>query len=122
MSKTCMQSISQATTDVRVAHQLRVLETVAGKGEEDEKKYSPRTENHIQQLTGVLDFYEYSRSDIAGLVRRCHYDENQIQVAVANIIEDRANHEKEEWGTVKNKKQAKEERKIKEEEEKKEQD
>lgn len=111
-----------ATTDVRVAHQLRVLETVAGKGEEDEKKYSPRTENHIQQLTGVLDFYEYSRSDIAGLVRRCHYDENQIQVAVANIIEDRANHEKEEWGTVKNKKQAKEERKIKDEEEKKEQE
>lgn len=113
---------ASATTDVRVAHQLRVLETVADKGEEDEKKYSPRTERYIQQLTGVLDFYEYSRSDIAGLVRRCHYDENQIQIAVANIIEDRANHEKEEWGTVKNKKQAKEERKIKEEEEKKEQE
>jgi len=106
-----------ATTDVRVAHQLRVLETVAGQGE-DEKKYSPRTEKHIQQLTGVLDFYEYSRGDIAALVRRCHYDENQIQVAVANIIEDRANHEKEEWGTVKNKKQTKEEKKIKEEEKK----
>ena len=25
--------------------------------------------------TDVLDFYEYSRSDIAALVRRCHYDE-----------------------------------------------
>ena len=23
----------------------------------------------------MLDFYEYSRSDIAALVRRCHYDE-----------------------------------------------
>eukprot|EP00438_Fugacium_kawagutii_P032852 Skav216111 [mRNA] locus=scaffold1946:114778:117067:+ [translate_table: standard] len=90
-----------SATDSRVAHQLRVLETVASKGAEDEKKYSPRTERHIQQLTGVLDFYEYSRSDIAALVRRCHYDENQIQIA------DRANHEKEEWGTVKNKKQAK---------------
>ncbi|CAE7640729.1 unnamed protein product [Symbiodinium sp. CCMP2456] len=35
---------------------------------------------------------------------------------------DRANHEQEEWGTVKNKKQAKEERKLKEEEDKKEQE
>ncbi|CAJ1366833.1 unnamed protein product [Effrenium voratum] len=72
--------------------------------------------------TDVLDFFEYSRSDIASLVRRCHHDENQIQIAVANIVEDRANHEKEDWGTVKNKKQAKEERKIKEEEAKKEQE
>mmetsp|Transcript_62559 Transcript_62559/g.146748 ORF Transcript_62559/g.146748 Transcript_62559/m.146748 type:complete len:754 (+) Transcript_62559:68-2329(+) len=111
-----------ATSDVRVAQQLRVLETVAGKGETDEKTYSPRTERHIQQLTEVLDFFQYSRGDIAALVRRCHYDEHQIQVAVANIVEDRANHEQEEWGTVKNKKQAKEERKLKEEEDKKEQE
>ncbi|CAJ1406078.1 unnamed protein product [Effrenium voratum] len=111
-----------AATDVRVAQQLRVLETVAGKGEEEDKTYSPRTEIFIRQLTDVLDFFEYSRSDIASLVRRCHHDENQIQIAVANIVEDRANHEKEDWGTVKNKKQAKEERKIKEEEAKKEQE
>ncbi|CAE7560315.1 unnamed protein product [Symbiodinium sp. CCMP2592] len=111
-----------ASNDVRVAQQLRVLETVAAKGDADEKTYSPRTERHIQQLTDVLDFFEYSRNDIAALVRRCHYDEHQIQVAVANIVEDRANHEQEEWGTVKNKKQAKEERKLKEEEDKKEQE
>jgi len=110
------------SNDVRVAQQLRVLETVAAKGDADEKTYSPRTERHIQQLTDVLDFFEYSRNDIAALVRRCHYDEHQIQVAVANIIEDRANHEQEEWGTVKKKKQAKEERKLKEEEDKKEQE
>ena len=64
----------------------------------------------------MLDFFEYSPSDIAVLVRKCHYDEplpqhayhifsesranlsrwqrlafdkprNQIQIAVANIIE-----------------------------------
>merc|ERR1711933_697851 len=82
-------------TDSRVAHQMRVLEVVgaSGAGEKDEKKYSPRTESHIRQLTDVLDFFEYSRSDIASLVRRCHYDDDQINVAVANIMEDKANHQ-----------------------------
>ncbi|CAJ1366837.1 unnamed protein product, partial [Effrenium voratum] len=93
------------------AQQQRVLETV-GKG--DHKAYSPRTEGFVQQLTGVLDFYQYTPADIAALVRKCQYDQNQIQVAVANIIEDRANHEQEEWGTVKKKKQVKEEKKMKE--------
>lgn len=89
---------------------LRVLEVVgaSGTGEKDEKKYSPRTESHIKKLTEVLDFFEYSRSDIAGLVRRCHYDDHQIQIAVANIIEDKANHVQDSWGTVKTKKQLKE--------------
>lgn len=112
-----------AATDARVAQQLRVLETVGGPSKGDgSDKYSPRTESHIAQLSDVLDYFQYSRSDIAALVRRCHYEETQIQIAVANIIEDRANHGQTDWGTVKNKKQAKEEKKIKEEEEKKEQE
>eukprot|EP00434_Breviolum_minutum_P006147 symbB.v1.2.005419.t1/scaffold316.1/size230253/34 len=97
----------------RVAQQQRVLETV-GKHDGDHKLYSPRTDGFIQQLTGVLDFYQFSAADIASLVRKCHYDETQIQIAVANIIEDRANHEQEQWGTVKKKKQVKEEKKMKE--------
>lgn len=111
-----------AATDARIAKQLRVLETVTTAApEKDVKTYSPRTESHIKQLSDVLDFFEFSRSDIAALVRRCHYDEHQIQIAVANIIE-----EKEpavtEWGTVRNKKQVKEEKQIKAEEDKKEQE
>ena len=69
------------------------------------------------------------------------YDERQSQHCLVSILprQDRANHEQEEWGTVKNRKQAKarievtgsaafdtvlaeEERKLKEEEDKKEQD
>jgi len=113
-----------AQTDARVAQQLRVLETVGAMAAKSESidKFSPRTESQIKQLSDILDFYQYSRSDIATLVRRCHNDELQIQVAVANIIEDRANHEQDEWGTVKNKKQAKEEKQTKIEEEKIEQE
>jgi len=112
-------------TDARVAQQMRVLEVVGASGrgiEKDDKKYSPRTEGHIKKLTDVLDYFEYSRADIASLVRRCHYDEQQIQIAVANIVEDRANHEQSQWGTVKTKKQVKEEKRLKEEDEKREQD
>lgn len=96
-------------TDARVARQMRVLEVVGagGKSRSDEGTYSPRTESYIKQLTGVLDFFAYSRQDIANLVRRCHYDEQQIQIAVENIIEDKANHEQDSWGTVKTKKQQK---------------
>merc|ERR1719282_128357 len=104
---------------------MRVLEVVgvgSGSTEKDEKKYSPRTEMYIKQLNEVLDYFQYSRSEIAALVRKCHYDEQQIQVAVANIIEDRANHEQSDWGVVRTKKQVKEEKKLKEEEDKKEQD
>jgi len=111
-------------TDARVAQQIRVLEVVGagGKSGKDEGKYSPRTEAYIKQLTDVLDFFAYSRQDIANLVRRCHHDEQQIQIAVENIIEDKANHEQDSWGVVRTKKQQKEERKIKEEEEKHEKD
>jgi len=111
-------------TDARVAQQMRVLEVVGagGKSGTDEGKYSPRTEGYIKQLTDVLDFFAYSRQDIANLVRRCHYDEQQIQIAVENIIEDKQNHEQDSWGVVRTKKQQKEERKIKEEEEKHEKD
>jgi len=111
------------STDVRVAQQMRVLEVVgAGKSVKEDKKYSPRTENHIKQLTDLLDCFQYNRADIAALVRRCHHDEQQIQIAVANIIEDKANHGVEDWGEVKSKKQLKEEKKIREEEERKEQE
>eukprot|EP00435_Cladocopium_sp_Y103_P019606 s2111_g4.t1 len=102
-----------APNKARVAQQQRVLETV-GRHDGDHKMYSPRTDGFIQQLTGVLDFYQFSAADIASLVRKCNYDETQIQIAVANIIEDRANHEQEQWGTVKKKKQVKEEKKMKE--------
>lgn len=102
-----------APNKARVAQHQRVLETV-GRHDGDHKMYSPRTDGFIQQLTGVLDFYQFSAADIASLVRKCHYDETQIQIAVANIIEDRANHEQEQWGTVKKKKQVKEEKKMKE--------
>lgn len=111
------------TNDVRVAQQMRVLEVVgAGKNAKEDKKYSPRTENHIKQLTDLLDCFQYNRADIAALVRRCHHDEQQIQIAVANIIEDKANHGVEDWGEVKSKKQLKEEKKIRDEEERKEQE
>mmetsp|Transcript_2111 Transcript_2111/g.4817 ORF Transcript_2111/g.4817 Transcript_2111/m.4817 type:complete len:829 (+) Transcript_2111:84-2570(+) len=111
-------------TDARVAQQLRVLETVgSASGEAKEtQKYSPRTEAHIQNLSDVLDCLGFSRGDIAGLVRKCNHDEQQIQIAVANIIEDKMNRATPDWGTVKNKKQQKEEKRLKEEEEKREQE
>mmetsp|Transcript_64882 Transcript_64882/g.101134 ORF Transcript_64882/g.101134 Transcript_64882/m.101134 type:complete len:826 (-) Transcript_64882:100-2577(-) len=110
--------------DVRVAQQMRVMEVVGANAsaEKDDKKYSPRTEVHIKQLMPLLDHYEYSRADIASLVKRCHHDEMQIQIAVANVIEDRANHEATSWGEVKTKKQLKEAKKLKEEEEQREQE
>merc|ERR1712187_521136 len=95
-------------TDARVVQQMRVLEVVSAGGrggETDNKKYSPRTENHVKQLTEILDQFGMSRSDIAAMVRRCNHDDVQIQNAVANIIEDRAQSEPTTWGTVKNKKQ-----------------
>lgn len=110
------------TQDARITQQMRVLEVVGSKNEKEDKKYSPRTEGHIRQLTDLLDCFQYSRADIAALVRRCHHDDHQIQIAVANIIEDKANHGTEAWGEVKSKKQMKEEKKIREEEERKEQE
>ncbi|CAE7485289.1 unnamed protein product, partial [Symbiodinium pilosum] len=101
-----MPNVAPPTTKPMIDSPTRA-EMARGKGAADDKTYSPRTEGYIKQLTGVLDFFAYSRSDIAALVRRCHFDENQIQIAVANIVEDRQNHEQKEWGTVKNKKQAK---------------
>jgi len=116
---------ANAETDVRVAQQLRVLEVVGAGGRnagKDDKKYSPRTEGLVSNLLDILDPLGLSRADIAALVRRCHCDENQIQVAVANLIEDRSQSEPTEWGTVKNKKQQKEERRIQEEEDRRDKD
>merc|ERR1719424_680402 len=97
-----------------------MMEVVGTPVEEKTKKHSPRTTTQINALFPVLDHYQYTRSDIAALIQRCHHDEIQIQIAVSNIIEDRANHETSSWGQVKSKKQMKEDKKLKEEEEAKE--
>lgn len=104
--------------DARIISQLRVREIVGADktGAEANKKYSPRTEGHVSSLSEVLEFFGYSRVDVANLVRRCHHDDSQIQVAVANIIEDRVNHEQTSFAEVKTKKQVKEEKKLQEEE------
>jgi len=70
-------ALAAPPNDARVAQQRRVLEVVGAAAAETargDKKYSPRTESHITKLTGVLDFYGYTRSDIAALARRCNYD------------------------------------------------
>jgi len=110
---------SAAVNDVRVAQQMRVMEVVGATGgaEKESKKYSPRTEKQIVALLPVLDHYDYSRAAVAALVARCHHNDLEIQLAVSNIIEDRANHASDSWGEVKSKKQLKEEKKLKEEEE-----
>ena len=111
VSPTLAPAPAPTVIDARVAQQMRVLEVVGvtGSTEKESKKYSPRTETHIKALLPILDHYQYSRHDIASLVQRCHFDENQIQVAVSNIVEDRANHETTSWGVVKGKKQMTEE-------------
>eukprot|EP00403_Amphidinium_massartii_P034177 CAMPEP_0178452620 /NCGR_PEP_ID=MMETSP0689_2-20121128/44346_1 /TAXON_ID=160604 /ORGANISM="Amphidinium massartii, Strain CS-259" /LENGTH=797 /DNA_ID=CAMNT_0020078347 /DNA_START=11 /DNA_END=2401 /DNA_ORIENTATION=+ len=113
---------AKSPPDARVAQQKRILEVVGADSKEDASEYSPRTEVYIHQLQDVLDFFGYSSGDIAALVQRCNHDEQQIQLAVDNILEDRANHEQTSWGVVKNKKQLKDEKKAREEEEKAEQE
>lgn len=112
--------------DARVVQQLRVLETVGATkkdaGKADEQKYTPRTEGFIKEISGVLDFFNYSRADIANLVRRANYDDMQIQIAVANVLEEKGGHETTVWEEKKTKKQMKEEKKEKEEQDKKDQE
>eukprot|EP00929_Paragymnodinium_shiwhaense_P014191 TRINITY_DN12207_c0_g1_i2.p1 TRINITY_DN12207_c0_g1~~TRINITY_DN12207_c0_g1_i2.p1 ORF type:complete len:824 (+),score=274.83 TRINITY_DN12207_c0_g1_i2:90-2561(+) len=116
--------LQASAADPRAVQSRRVLEIVGNSkaDADDGRKYSPRTEGHIKQLFDVLDHFEYSRADIAALVKKANYDELQIQLAVANIIEDRAPTTTDDWGTVKTKKQQKEDKKAKEEEERREQE
>ena len=66
----------------------------------DGKEYSPRTDLHISRLIEVLAYFEYSPDGVASLVRRCQYDDQRIQIAVARIIEDQVSHEQTTWGVV----------------------
>ena len=74
---------------------------------DDGRQYSPCTEFYVCQLTEMLTYFEYSPNDIACLVRRCQYNDQQIQVAVAEIIEEQANHAQKSWGVVRTKKRTK---------------
>jgi len=113
-----------ATTDPRVAQQMRVQQVVGASskgGQNDSQTYSPRTMEHVERLGPILgEFYGYSQKDIANLVKRCHYDEAEIETTVANIVEDKQ--ASSEWGVVKGKKQIKEEKQLVEKEKKKEQE
>lgn len=106
-----------ATGDARVAQQLRVMETIATKEQcNGSAKRSPRTEGFISRLLPVLDFFGKSEDDIAKLVKRCHYDETEIQIAVAGILDEKGDGEA--WETKKTKQQMKDDKKREEEEKK----
>merc|ERR1719487_2562758 len=92
------------------------METIAKDQGHGSAKRSPRTEGFINRLTPVLDFFGYNSEDIAKLIKRCHYDETEIQIAVAAILDEKGDGEA--WETKKTKQQLKDEKKQREEEEK----
>lgn len=61
---------------------------------------SPRSHQLIAELTPILESYDYGRDDILNLLNRCGWDEDRIQAAVDDIIEDRRGHEQDEWATT----------------------
>lgn len=54
----------------------------------------------VAELSPVLEAYGMSEADIHSLVKRCNYDGNQIQDAVAHLLEEREGHEHDEWATT----------------------
>lgn len=61
---------------------------------------SPRTAKWVRELTPVLEPYNFNLNEISDLIRRCHYDANQIELAVGNVIEDFSGHESGQWTKV----------------------
>ncbi|OII77951.1 hypothetical protein cand_037590 [Cryptosporidium andersoni] len=61
---------------------------------------SPRTAKWIKELTPVLEPYNFDVSEISDLIHRCHYDANQIELAVSNVIEDFSGRESGQWTKV----------------------
>ncbi|KAJ1608533.1 hypothetical protein OIY81_2618 [Cryptosporidium canis] len=61
---------------------------------------SPRTEKWVRELTPVLEPYNFDMNEISDLIHRCHYDANQIELAVGNVIEDFSGHESGQWTKV----------------------
>ncbi|KAK9171144.1 Uncharacterized protein cmbei_8004510 [Cryptosporidium meleagridis] len=61
---------------------------------------SPRTAKWVRELTPVLEPYNFNLNEISDLIHRCHYDANQIELAVGNVIEDFSGHESGQWTKV----------------------
>mmetsp|Transcript_54333 Transcript_54333/g.119150 ORF Transcript_54333/g.119150 Transcript_54333/m.119150 type:complete len:678 (+) Transcript_54333:72-2105(+) len=101
----------------KAAESQRIREII---GTVEEKKYSPRTEEYITQLYPILELYDFTRREIADLVKRCNFDDKAINMAVEDVFEDKANHQQAEFGVVlskKQKKQLQEEKRQREKEE-----
>lgn len=65
-----------------------------------ETPMSPRTAKWVRELTPVLEPYNFDMNEISDLIHRCHYDPNQIELAVGNVIEDFSGHESGQWTKV----------------------
>ncbi|KAF7458784.1 hypothetical protein HWI79_631 [Cryptosporidium felis] len=65
-----------------------------------ETPMSPRTAKWVRELTPVLEPYNFNLNEISDLIRRCHYDAGQIELAVGNVIEDFSGHESGQWTKV----------------------
>lgn len=61
---------------------------------------SPRTKGLIVNLSAVLGAYGISDAEIRNLVKRCNYNDTQIQAAVSHILEERSGHEHGAWATT----------------------
>jgi hypothetical protein len=54
----------------------------------DRDMYTPRTERHIALLEPCLKHYDYSTAEIATLIKRLDYNDVELQIVMAAIIQD----------------------------------
>merc|ERR550514_852872 len=80
--------------DRRVQQTLELQRIIEAKGK---GQYSPRSKRLISELSPVLEAYGYGEADIYNLLKRCGFEENRIQAAVSNILEEKSGHEQGEW-------------------------
>lgn len=66
---------------------------------------SPRSQKWIEDVHPLLEFFNYSKRDVYALVQRAEYDQDRVQQAVAEIVEEKKGHEQGSWEVVLTKQQ-----------------
>ncbi|EPT28982.1 hypothetical protein TGME49_230940 [Toxoplasma gondii ME49] len=66
---------------------------------------SPRSQKWVEDVHPLLEFFNYSKRDVYALVQRAEYDQDRVQQAVAEIVEEKKGHEQGSWEVVLTKQQ-----------------
>ncbi|KEP63803.1 UNVERIFIED_CONTAM: hypothetical protein HHA_230940 [Hammondia hammondi] len=76
-----------------------------GSDENSVTDLSPRSQKWVEDVHPLLEFFNYSKRDVYALVQRAEYDQDRVQQAVAEIVEEKKGHEQGSWEVVLTKQQ-----------------